>query len=405
MIDLSRVGVTGPLEPFVAGFASELARQGYARSSVLRHLDLLAHLSRWLAAEGLDASHLTPDVLERFMVARRAGGYTDRRCTTRSLVPLAGYLRSLGAAPPPPPAASPCTPVEELLERYRRYLVSERGLTAEWASTLVGTARVFLAKQANHGEFDLRGLSSADVSGYVLAECHSCSRYQAKRLVSGLRSLLRFLQLEGEVESSLLGAVPSVASWRLSGLPKALEPGQLEQLLGSCDRRTVIGRRDFAILALLSRLGLRRCEVVRLELDDIDWRAGEIVVRGKGNRRDRLPLPADVGEAVAAHLRSGRPPSAIGRSVFLRAKAPHGALTPRAVERIVSKAGHKAGLGEIGPHRLRHTVATEMLRAGAPLLEIGQVLRHRSSDTTAIYAKVDREALRSLARPWPGGAA
>jgi len=203
----------------------------------------------------------------------------------------------------------------------------------------------------------------------------------------------------------LVGAVPSVAHWRLAGLPRALDADQVRRLLASCDQTSTAGRRDFAILMLLARLGLRRGEVAAIELGDLDWRAGEILVRGKGNRHERLPLPADVGQAVADHLRPGRPKSAEGRCVFLRLRAPHRALGAGGVGDVVIAAGRRAGLGAIGAHRLRHTAATEMLRAGASLPEIGQVLRHRRVSSTAIYAKVDREALRSLARPWPGGLA
>jgi site-specific recombinase XerD len=200
----------------------------------------------------------------------------------------------------------------------------------------------------------------------------------------------------------LAGAVPSSASWRLAGLPRALEPWQVQRLLGSCDRRTAAGRRDFAIMTVLARLGLRAGEVAGLELDDLDWRAGEIVVRGKGRRSERLPLPADVGEAIAAYLRQGRPASAQGRAVFVRVKAPHRALTTGGITQVVVSAGRRAGLGQIHAHRLRHSAATAMLRAGSSLEEIGQVLRHRAPLTTAIYAKVDRDALRQIARPWPG---
>jgi len=200
-------------------------------------------------------------------------------------------------------------------------------------------------------------------------------------------------------------AVPAVAGWRLAGLPKALEPKEVRRLMSSCDRRTGTGRRDFAMLSLLSRLDLRSGEVSALSLDDIDWRAGTLVVRGKGNRVESLPLPTDVGEAVVAYLNRGRPPSAEGRTVFVRVKAPHRALSPTGVTQAVAAASQRAGLGQIYAHRLRHTAATQMLRAGASLPEIGQVLRHRRALTTAIYAKVDRDALRTIARQWPGDAA
>jgi integrase/recombinase XerD len=220
-------------------------------------------------------------------------------------------------------------------------------------------------------------------------------------IVCALRSFLHWLHLSGQAPGSLADAVPSVAGWRLSNLPKGLEPGQLRRLLASCDRRTPTGRRDYALLLLLSRLGLRAGEVARLSLDDIDWCCGQIVVVGKGNRAERLPLPADVGAAIAAYLRRGRPATAEGRSAFVRVHAPHRALTTGGVTMVVFDAGQRAGLGKIHAHRLRHTAATAMLRAGSPLPEIGQVLRHRSPLSTAIYAKVDRDALAVLARPWP----
>jgi len=210
------------------------------------------------------------------------------------------------------------------------------------------------------------------VTAFVLAECPRRSRGSAKLLVTALRSLLGFLHVDGVLAESLIRSVPSVAGWRLAGLPRGLEAGQARRLLAGCDRRTTVGRRDFAILTLLVRLALRRGEVARLELCDIDWRAGEIVIRGKGDRQERLPLPTDVGEAVAGYLRRGRPASAEGRCVFVRVKAPHRALTPGGVTNVVLAAGRRAGLGQIAAHRLRHTAATEMLRAGATLPEIGQ---------------------------------
>ncbi len=220
-----------------------------------------------------------------------------------------------------------------------------------------------------------------------------------------LRSLLGFLHVEGLIAESLIGAVPSAASWRLSGLPRFLEDDQAQALLDSCDPQSVTGRRDLAILTLLLRLGLRAGEVAGLSLEDVDWRAGELVVVGKGRRSERLPLPVDVGEAISGYLRDGRPGSALDRTVFIRIKAPHRRLSTGGITQVVFAAGQRAGLGRIHAHRLRHTAATSMLRAGAPLAEIGQVLRHREALSTAIYAKVDRAALSSLSRPWPGAGA
>lgn len=236
----------------------------------------------------------------------------------------------------------------------------------------------------------------------MVAQCRSgrLGAGAAKNLTGGLRSLLRFLHVAGWVRSGLEQAVPSVAGWRLSSLPRGLQAGQVTRLLASCDRSTPLGRRDLAILKLLSRLALRACEVARLRLDDIDWRAGELTVRGKGSTIGRLPLPQDVGEALVSYLRDGRPASA-SREVFVSARAPLRALSSAAVTAVVRYACDRAGLDRVGAHRLRHTVATELLRAGVPLAQIAPILRHASVSTTAIYAKVDQEALRALARPWP----
>jgi site-specific recombinase XerD len=217
--------------------------------------------------------------------------------------------------------------------------------------------------------------------------------------------LLRFLHLDGLINESLVSTVPSIADRRLAGLPRGLDPDQVHRLLASCHAGTRTGCRDIAVLSLLVRLGLRAIEVARLQLEDIDWRAGTIIVHGKANSTERLPLPSDVGDPIAAYLQRGRPPSAQGRTVFIRIKAPHRALGSKGISSIVSQAARRAGLGCVHAHRLRHTAATEMLRAGASLPEIGQILRHRHIATTAIYAKVDRLALRTIARPWPGDAA
>jgi len=399
MGDPLRVRMAGPLRQFVPGFAAELARLGYTAGSARAQVGVMAHLSRWLAGEGLDAAGLTPQVAERFLAARRAAGYA--RCLSPgALVPLLGYLRRLGAVPPPAP--EPGTAAEVLVGRYRAYLASERGLAGSTIGYYAAEARLFLGWAAGADLGDLAGLSAAGVGGFVAGRCRGRSTGSAKILVTALRSLLRFLLLEGLVTADLTGAVPAVAGWRGAGLPKALPAGHVAALLASCDREAPAGRRDCAVLLLLARLGLRACEVAALELDDISWRAGEIVIRGKGRREERMPLPADVGEALARYLRGGRPPGDGSRAVFLRARAPAGPLPAGAVSVIVRRACRRAGLAPAGAHRLRHTAAVQMLQAGSPLAEIGQVLRHRSAATTAIYAKVDHGALAALALPWPG---
>lgn len=231
-------------------------------------------------------------------------------------------------------------------------------------------------------------------AGALLGHC-------GEALTGGLRSLLRYLHVAGLTAMPLAAAVPRAAGWRLSSLPRAVEADQVVRLLESCDRATVIGRRDLAILSLLARLGLRAGEVAGLRLDDIGWRSGEVTIRGKGSTTERLPLPHDVGEALADYLRDGRPALADFREVFVTAKAPRRPLSPTAVTHVVGCACKRGGIEPVGAHRLRHTLASDLLRAGTPLAQIAPILRHASVTTTAIYAKVDRDALRMLARPWP----
>ena len=400
MHDPSRVRVSGPLEVFAAGFMAELVSLGYRRTPATFQLQLMAHVSRWLAREGLGAGELTSEVVERFLAERRAAGYTDR-VTVRAMAPLVGYLRGLGVAPPASPRRA-VGAVEVLLADYREYLMIERGLTAETIEGYVLAVRPFLAGRLGESdELELSGLGAADVVAFVVARCPGQSRGAAKMTVTALRSLLGFLHLRGVIAGPLAEAVPSTASWRLSGLPRALEPEQVDALLLSCDRDTATGRRDYAVLVMLARLGLRAGEVAGLRLEDVDWRAGELRIVGKGRRSERLPLPADVGEAIVAYLQASRPVTAQDRSLIVRVRAPHDGLTAGGITQIVFAAAARAGLGPLHSHRLRHTAATAMLRAGASLEEVGQVLRHRQVLTTAIYAKVDRDALRALARPWP----
>lgn len=335
-----------------------------------------------------------------FLAARRAEGYTAW-LSPRGLAPLLDFLGSHDLVPTPVPATV-STPMEELLADYRRYLIDERGLAKATVVNHERAARLFLGERcrAQQGELALEELTAGDVTGFVVAECPKHSVGSAKLLVTGLRSLLRYLHLSGQVSSDLAGAVPAVAGWRGGWLPRGLPSAQVQQLLASCDRRRATGRRDLAILMLLTRLGLRAGEVAALELDDIDWRAGEVVVRGKGRRQERLPLPNDVGEAIVGYLSRGRPTSD-DRGLFLRVRAPLGRVSDGAVKAVVHQACDRAGLPRVGAHRLRHAMATEMLAHGGSLAEIGQVLRHRSASTTAIYAKVDRTVLRELAPPWP----
>ncbi len=402
MKDPSRVQVTGALEPFAGGFRVELVRVGYGPDSAAQRMQLMACLSRWMVEGEVPVAELTWERAPQFVEWRCAMGYRHFR-SPRGLVPLLAYLRSLGVAPLPV-APSADGPVDLLVERYQVYLLGERGLAGGTVLYYERVARLFLEQlAAAGGELDLGRLSAGEVGRFVLEQCAARSVGSAKNVVMALRSLLRFLHVDGVTARDLAGAVPAVAPQRRS-LPRALDPRVVARLLASCDRRTKAGRRDFAVLIVLARLGLRAGEVAAIELQDIDWRRGELLVRGKGGRRERLPLPVDVGRALAGYVQRGRPRVGCER-LFLRVNAPTGGLSPDGVSRIVHAACRRCGVPLVGAHRLRHTAATETLRAGASLEEIGQLLRQQSTFTTAIYARVDRDRLRELARPWPGGVA
>jgi site-specific recombinase XerD len=293
-------------------------------------------------------------------------------------------------------------PADVVVAEFRAFLAGERGLAAETGRCYGNHARAFLNWLPQPVDAALAGLSAGQVTGYVVEYCRGRNRESAKAMVTALRALLRFLHVAGRVPASLTGAVPAVANWRLAGLPATLTAGQVEALIAGCDTDTAVGARDRAVLVVLARLGLRTAEVAALRLADVDWRRGQILIRGKGNRIERLPLPTAVGKALADYLTGTRPVCA-SRSVFLsvRGRRPR-PLTAMAVRQIVARTCRRAGLPRLGAHRLRHTLASDLLRAGNSLPQIGQVLRHRSQLSTAIYAKVDTTRLRGVARPWPG---
>jgi integrase/recombinase XerD len=391
------VRVVGPLAQYAAGFAEELTRLGFTTFSARGQMGVVARLSRWLAEADLDVAALTDSVVRSFLAARRAAGYTAY-LTPKAMGPLLSYLRGLGAAPEAEPS-NVLSGHEELLARFRSYLLVERAVTVEVARGYVDAVRPFV-ERVDADALALRQLDASKVSAFLVAQSRRMTPKTTQRTATALRSLLRWWYLDGVLASPLADAVPKIAN-RQPNLPRAVPPVEVNALLDSCDTATTAGLRDVAILTLLSRLGLRAGEVAGLRLDDVNWRAGLLTIRGKGNRLDQLPLPPEAGERIVAYLRQGRPATALDRSLFVRVKAPHRGLTSTGVTQAVAAAAKRAGLGTIYAHRLRHSAATSMLAAGAPLAEIGQVLRHRRAMTTAIYANVDLVALRALARPWP----
>ena len=389
----ARVRVSGPLAEHAEGFRVMLAGRGYAPSSAAGQLQVMAHLSCWLAQQDRPAGDLAPAMVDRFLLARRTAGYR-RWLSARGIAPLLEYLETAGLALPAA-SAEPSVPGGDVLTGFREYLVTERGLAASTVRNYLDAAGLLAARVR------LESLTAGEVAGFVLEQCRERSTGSAAVLVAGLRSLLRYLHLAGFTAVSLADAVPSAAS--ASPLPEAIGRGQASLLLGSCNRGTAAGLRDYAVLVLLTRLGLRVSEVAAMELGDIDWRAGQVTIRGKGSRLDQLPLPADAGQAIVAWLRSGRPGCSC-RQVFTTLLAPLGPLTRKAVSAIVTRAARHAGMTAVTAHRLRHGAATGLLRGGASLPEVGQVLRHASMLNTARYARVDHGALSAVARPWPGAA-
>ncbi len=344
--------VPGPLAPYTDGFRSDLARLRYSPGGTEYQMWVMAQLSRWLVAHGLEVADLTPDRVEQFLVVqRRRKG--RRLATERSLRPLFGYLRDQDVLLPPSKSTS-MTEADELLERYRRYLAQQRGLAPQTVVHYAFMAREFLKDSlpSTGSVVGLRGLSVADVAGFLLRKTSRLAGRGSKSFTGWLRPFLRFLYLEGLAATELAAALPPVAGWRQTQLPARLTPAEVEALLNSCDRSQVHGLRDFAVLMLLARLGLRAIEVARLQLDDLNWRAGEVVIRGKGRQYDRLPVPVDVGEALVTYLRDGRPRTEL-RLVFITHRAPLRGIGTSAVSKAVVNACKRVGIPPVGAHRPR----------------------------------------------------
>jgi site-specific recombinase XerD len=398
-----RIVVQGPLAPFADGLCEDLAGQGFSPDTIVDHIHRLADLSRWLVDRDLVGVELTSEVVQEFLRGRRSAGIRAGT-SERALAPLLGYLRRLGVAPSPAVMVA-VTPVDVLLSEYRRYLEDERGLAAGTVKHYLRCARTFLTGLPGPLEEALPALSAGQVIDFV-RDWSTRRRSTALDTVTlpALRSLLRFLHLAGRVPTGLAGAVPAGRGRpRNLAQVRAADREQVRAVLAACDRDSAVGRRDYAILLTLARLAMRGGEVARLELADIDWRAGELTVHGKGGRVDVLPLPADVGAAIADYLLHGRPATA-ARNVFITVKAPFTGLATSSVTVLVGAACARAGVSRFGPHGMRHAAACDLLAAGASMEEIGQLLRHAQQRTTAIYARLDQARLAELARPCPQGA-
>lgn len=391
-----------PWEAHLRTFVTALLKDGYADATVENKLGLLDHLGQWLRRTGRTVTHLDERRVEAFVRHRQRVQGGD----LKTLQQFLDHLRQLGVVPARE-LVRDRSPWADILNRYEQYLRSERGLGVATISVYQYFVRKLFIPRFREGPFLLKAIRPSDISDLVVRHSHSLGGGSAHLVTAAFRSFFRFLFQKGELQADLAAAVPTVANWQLSTVPKYLTAEEVQRVLKTCDRRTATGRRNYAILLLLARLGLRAGEVVALELEDINWRAGEIMVRGKGLVHDRMPLPPDVGEALASYLRRGRP-ACPTRRVFVRMIAPRlGFSGAAAVTMIVYRTLARAELNPAfkGAHVLRHSLATSTLRSGATMGEVGEILRHRDPRTTELYAKVDFEGLRSLAHPWPIGGA
>ena len=395
-------GPTGPLSPFIRRYMALIQSQGYARRSQPYHLTLLEHFDAWLALRHLPLDRISEELVAEFLdpLVRAEWVHVSAPATMRRLLAM---LRDDGVVAAPVPTL---TLIDQVVAKYERFLVGERALSPATAVSWIAFVRRLLSEKFGNGPVELEKLNASDVIAFIQRHARRYGSSYARKLVASTRSFLRYLHYKGLHPQDLATSVPRVARWSLSALPKHLPADQVKRVLKACDRRTPLGRRNHVILLLLARLGLRAGEVIRLRLEDIDWDHACLLVRGKAGRSAQLPLPGDVARAMAQYIRRDRPRCDC-RSIFIRDYAPLDGLSKaNSIAKIVWQALKNAGVksARAGAHLLRHSLATDMLSRGASLDEIGEILRHRSADTTAIYAKVDLKALRSLAVAWPGGA-
>lgn len=389
----------GPLEEFVAGFRGALAEQGYAPRSIDAQVGLVRHLSRWMTERGIAGSDLSGDVADRFVVDRRASCTSLR--SERALRPVLDYLRGIGAVPAAV-SVVPVDPAAMVAARFGWYLTTERGLAPATVRSYLSQVRPFLAVHVD-GDGQV-GVTARDVSTFVAGRAVGQRPRSVNVGVNALRALLRWLCVEGLLPGSVVEAIGPVAARGGVETRKALSPGEVADLFAGLPAQGATRLRDEAILALMGRLGLRAGEVAGMELDDIVWRTGLVVVHGKGGRCEPVPLPVDVGEVIVAYLKRGRYGPTRHRQVFLRVDAPYCPLTSQAVTDLTFRALRRAGIAGPGAaHRLRHTAACRVVAAGGGLVEVGQLLRHASPAATAVYAKSDLVAMAAVARPWPVG--
>jgi integrase/recombinase XerD len=399
----------GPLAGHLGPFVASLIDQQYAASVVYIKARYALAFDRWLAKRRVALADLGEVHIEQYQRRSRRRHRSIRAETRRrewyEVTQLLQFLRGHGVCEA---ARVGSTPADDLAAGFGQYLQHQQGLATTSIERYRTVAWQFLHERFGRGEVDLRALRAVDAIEFVQRRAKRMQPPALKCVVNAMRSFLRYAQHRGEVAPELVAAVPAVATWTTTpSLPKAISPEHAQRAIDSCDLSIAIGLRDRAVLLLLARLGLRAHEIIALQLEDCDWDSGHLRVRSKGGRECLLPMPTDVGEAIAAYLERGRPAST-DRHLFLRSRAPirgfmHGSYAIGSIVRYALKRA-KVDAPHSGSHQFRHALAVRLLQGGASLAEIGEVLRHRSPQTTSIYARVDISSLRSLALPWPGGA-
>ena len=399
---------SGPVAPYLETFVTRLESIGYARSSVRVRLNIVADLGEWMKRSDIPLASMSDEVARRFIARRRRRlppGST--RATVHYLLAMMAELDLLRAQQPTRPRRD-TSALGRLQRDYACYLTKERGLAPASVTDCWYSALRFVRAYSRGGRVRFKCVTEFDVTMFLSNVAAKGSRRRAQTEASLLRTFFRYLLQRGLIDRDLAAAVPRIPNWALAGVPRYISASDVERLVQAPDRNTALGRRDRAILRLMARLGLRAVEVIALQLDDVDWRAGELLIRGKGQRHERVPLPAEVGQALAEYVRKDR--RGPTRRLFVRSIAPRIAFVDgQAVNEAIRRAARRVGMSmppnRVGSHVLRHSLATNMLRGGASMREIGELLRHRSPQSTAIYAKVDIEGLRTIAQPWPIGGA
>jgi site-specific recombinase XerD len=389
----------GPFGRYLDKFRDELSRRGYKHIVIDARIRIARHLNGWFYKKKLSAKDLSEETIKKFLKCYSKDHSNSFKKHSSPLRELLIWLREQNIVPKPTIRKGK---FDHILKEYVRYLKQERGLSTTTVESYVRIIHCFLSKRFPKSKVLLKILTSADINKFIFEQTKVYSLGYVKKITTALRSFFIYLRFHGDIKVDLAASVPNVADRSQVELPKYLSTEDVNKLLCSCDQARAVGIRDYALLILMARLGLRTREILKITLDDINWETGILTVYGKGGYQEQLPIPKDVGQAIVAYLKKVRPKCDM-RGLFVSTKAPIKELTRNSLCSMVRHACQRVGLSppHQGPYLLRHSLATRMLREGVTMREIAEILRHRSLNTTRIYAKVDLKSLREIAKPWP----